>query len=124
VSITLIDSSSWIEALRRTGNSTVQARVRTLLSDGEAAWCDMVRLELWNSVAGEWERKALRQFERDLPCLAVTPEVWEAAIDLARQARAAGLTVPYTDLLIFACANYHNVPLEHHDEHFSHLANL
>jgi predicted nucleic acid-binding protein len=122
VAITLIDSSSWIEALRRTGDQTVRARVQTLVDNGEAAWCDIVRLELWNSAAGEWEQKVLRQFERDLPCLAVTAEVWEAAIDLARRTRAAGLSVPNTDLLIFACADYHNVPLEHHDEHFSRLA--
>ncbi len=120
----LIDSSSWVEALRVGGDPAIRARVRTLLENGEAAWCDMVRLELWNSAAGEQERKNLRQFDRDLPCLAITRDVWDAAATLARRARSAGLTIPNTDLLIFACADYYKVLLEHHDEHFSQLANL
>lgn len=122
--MTLVDSSSWIQALRKTGDESVRQRVHALLSTGEAAWCDLVRLELWNGAPGEAEKKALRQFDRDLPCLETSREVWDLACELARKSRTAGLTVPATDLVIFACAQHHGVALEHRDQHFDLLQRL
>jgi predicted nucleic acid-binding protein len=119
--VKLVDSSSWVEALRRSGSAEVRERVRALLVDGQAAWCDMVRLELWNGAAGEAEKKTLRQLERDLVSLDLTAEVWDLACDLARRLRSASLTVPSTDLLIMACARHHRVPLEHCDEHYARM---
>jgi len=116
--VTLVDTSSWIEALRKSGNQKVRERVRTLLVNGNAAWCDMIRLELWNGASGQAETEMLRRLERDLPSLEITGEVWKTACSLARQARAAGMTVPSTDLLIVACARHHNASLEHVDRHF------
>ncbi|MDB5969814.1 MAG: hypothetical protein JWQ90_2264 [Hydrocarboniphaga sp.] len=78
----------------------------------------MVRLELWNGAGGDQEKKVLRELERQLPELAVTAEVWSAACELARKARAAGVTVPASDLLIAACARYHGAALEHADSDF------
>ena len=52
----LVDSSSWIHFLRPDGDAVVRARVSQALREGEACWCDMVRLELWNGAGGE--RKA------------------------------------------------------------------
>jgi predicted nucleic acid-binding protein len=117
--VTLVDTSSWVEALRESGDRVVRERVRALLENGEAAWCDMVRLELWNSATGPSERRALKIFDRDLPCLEIGPQVWPLACELARKARAAGLTLPSTDLLVLACARHHQVPLEHCDSHFT-----
>lgn len=96
----------------------MRERVRLLLLKGEAAWCDMVRLELWNGAAGPSEKKSLRMFDRDLPRLEISGIVWSLACELAVRARAAGLTIPSADLLILACARHHQVPVEHCDEHF------
>jgi hypothetical protein len=57
----------------------------------------------------------------DTPELAIDDEVWNAAFDLARRARAAGISVPATDILIAACARRHEVELEHADSDFFHL---
>ena len=84
----------------------------------------MIRLELWNGARGENEKRALREFEGVLPDLEVGPEVWEVASDLARRARAAGLTVPAADLLIVACARHHGVEIESLDAHFAELEKL
>ena len=67
----LIDTSSWIEQLRRDGDATVRVRVEELLSAGEAAWCPIVRLELWNGARGEAERQVLREMEADIPTLEI-----------------------------------------------------
>lgn len=120
----LIDTSSWIEALRRDGDVVVRSRVQALLQSGEAAWCDFVRLELWNGLRGTAERRQMEALEADVMLLPTTDAVWERARELARRARAAGQTVPGADLLIAACAWEHRVKMEHDDAHLTVLAAL
>lgn len=122
--MTLVDSSAWIHCLRRRGAPEVVERVRRLLETGEAAWCPPVRLELWNGAGDEADRRALRDFERTLPELPVTDEVWAAACELAVRCRKAGKTAPAIDVLIAACARHHGVDVEHADHHFEFLTTL
>lgn len=114
----LIDTSSWIHLLRPEGRADARARVESALRAGSACWCPLVRLELWNGAGGSRERKVLRDLERVLPELAITEFVWTLAYDLARKARAYGVSIPATDLLIAACARHHGVELEHSDADF------
>ena len=120
----LIDSSSWIHFLRTGGDAAVRARVVSALEAGDARWCPMVRLELWNGAGGERERKVLREFERLVPELDITSGVWTEAYEMGRRCRAAGVTVPATDLLIAACARFHGARLEHADADFDQIATV
>jgi predicted nucleic acid-binding protein len=122
--VILVDSSSWIHMLRPNGDMGVRARVVRALDTGEACWCPVVRLELWNGAGGERERKVLREFERLLPELAINQAVWDAACDLARRARSAGISIPASDILIASCARHHQAELEHSDSDFSRLEKL
>ena len=122
--MTVVDTSAWIEMLRHNGWPEVRDRVTSLLKAGRVHLVPPVRLELWNGARGDAEKRGLRQLEQVLPELPVTPEVWDAACDLARKARAAGLTCPATDILIYACANYHGAEVEAVDAHFGELAKL
>ena len=70
-----MDSSSWINWLRRGGAPEVVERVRRLLEEGDAAWCPAIRLELWNGSGSEADRRILRDFERTLPQLGITDDV-------------------------------------------------
>lgn len=114
----LIDTSSWVHALRRKGDPAVRARVQGLMETGEAAWCPLVRLELWNGVGSEQDRINLRSLEQVLPELPLTDEIWQLACDMADRCRNKGKTAPVQDLLIAACARHHRIALEHSDEHF------
>jgi predicted nucleic acid-binding protein len=116
--ITLIDTSSWIEALRERGKPTVRERVRELIVDGQAVWCDLVLLELWNGARGEYEKKKLNELQKEIHSLPTTDNVWELSRELARKCRKAGKTVPPSDLLIAACAFHHDAAIEHSDPHF------
>jgi predicted nucleic acid-binding protein len=107
--------------LRPHGDALVRDRVKRTLDAGEACWCPIIRLELWNGAGGDRDKKVLRAFERLLPELAIDDDVWNAAFELARRARAAGISVPATDLLIAACARRHEVELEHADSDFTQL---
>ncbi len=119
MALMLIDTSSWVEALRRQGDGLVRERVHQLLVEGQAVWCDMVLLELWNGARGDYEKKRLAELEREMICLPTIPLVWEKARSLARLCRAKGVTVPATDLLIIACARFHETDIEYRDAHFS-----
>jgi predicted nucleic acid-binding protein len=114
----LIDTSSWIEALRKSGRLEVRERVKKLLLDGRAAWCDMVAVELWNGARGDYEKKKLVELEKHLPCLPAAADVWQLARSLAQRCREGGHTVPSADLVIVACGLSHHVSIEHCDEHF------
>jgi len=120
----LVDTSSWIHFLRPDGDRDVRARVESALRAGTARGCPLVRLELWNGAGGERERKVLRDFERVIPELAIDEAVWSGARDLARRCRAAGVTVPATDVLIAACAGHHGAQLEHADGDFDAIARV
>jgi predicted nucleic acid-binding protein len=120
----LVDTSAWIHSLRPDGDPAVAERVRAALESGEATWCAMVRLELWNGARGDREKKVLRDMEATLSDLPITDEVWQLAMQLAQQARAKGWTVPATDLLVAACAQHHEAGLEHADSHFDQIASL
>ena len=120
----LIDTSSWIHALRRQGSEAVRERVKALMQAGEAAWCSMVRLELWNGVGSDKDRKILLALEAVVPELPITDDVWQAAFDLADRCRKTGRTAPVQDIVIAACARSHRVALEHADRHYDWLMTL
>ena len=124
MSTTLIDTSSWIHALRQTGDDEVRQRLSQIVSAGEAVWCNAVRLELWNGARGTVEKRRLKDFDDILPRLEIDEEVWQVACSLAKASRSAGLTIPAIDLIIFACARRHQVRLDHCDDHFEKLAKL
>ena len=120
----LVDSSLWVHQLRKSGDPGKRDRVNALLESGEAAWCPAVRLELWRGVTNDAERKTLRRYEALLPDYEISAEVWKRSIQLADRGRAAGVTVPLSDLLIFACAEIHGLEVAHDDTHFDELATL
>ncbi len=110
--------------LRPGGAPRVRARVEAALRSGEACWCPLVQLELWNGARGQHERKVLRDFARILPELRIDGEVWQAAYDLAQRTRAQGITVPVVDMIIAACARRHGAALESADSDFGRLASV
>jgi hypothetical protein len=120
----LVDTSAWIDALRRDGDPDVRASVRAATAEGRAVLCDLVLLELWNGAHGTSEQRLLRELERDLEKVPTTPVVWEAAAELARTCRRMGVSVPATDILIAACAEHHHLDILHRDAHFNHIARV
>jgi predicted nucleic acid-binding protein len=114
----LIDTSSWIEALREDGDPAVRQRVADLLSQGRACLCDMILLELWNGARGDYERGQLAKLEKGVLLLPTDDRIWSFSRELARSCRSGGVTVPATDLIVYACAKTHGTTLEHNDDHF------
>ena len=120
----LVDTSSWIHMLRPSGDPAIRSRVEAALRTGQACWCAPIQLELWNGARGTKERTVLRRFGQVLPDLPVDGDVWTTAFDLARRARARGVTVPAIDLVIAACAIRHGATLESSDSDLDLLASV
>jgi predicted nucleic acid-binding protein len=122
--LVLIDSSAWTHALRRTGDATVRHRVEELLAADRAAWCEIVRVELWKGAGSEADRNRLRALELKVARLAISQSVWDLACNAADKARAAGKPMPTTDIIIFACAKLGGAEILHVDRHFDMLEQL
>jgi predicted nucleic acid-binding protein len=120
----LVDTSAWIETLRRNGDPEVRASVRAATREGRAVLCDLVLLELWNGAQGADEHRVLRELELTIEKVPTSPAVWEMASELARICRRAGVSAPVTDILIAACAEHHRLGLLHRDAHFNHIARV
>lgn len=110
--------------MRTHGDPGARRRVETALRTGEACWCPLIQLELWNGARRNREAKVLRHLESVLVSLPMDEEVWRAAWNLARRARSRGVTVPATDIAIAACAQRHGAAIESVDGDFARLAVL
>lgn len=115
--VKLVDSSSWIEYLRD-AESDAGNRVEELVLTGDAGWCDMTAVELWNGARGTREKRDLAELEKEITLFEVNTGVWQKARKLAVHCRDAGLTVPVADIVIAACADQYELELEHCDTHF------
>jgi predicted nucleic acid-binding protein len=120
----LVDTSSWIHLFRRRHDAVVRQRVTDLVRDQRAAWCDVVRVELWNGMSDDEEMAIMSRLEELVGTLPIDDQVWQGAVTLTRQARAEGLTVPTSDLIIVACARRHHAMIDACDRHFEALMRL
>ncbi|MSU64260.1 MAG: PIN domain-containing protein [Pedosphaera sp.] len=119
----LIDTSSWVEYFRGR-ESEPGDRVEVLVLSGEAAWCDMTLVELWQGVRGAREKRELAAMESEIERVPVDETVWRLASKLALRSREKGIIVPISDIVIAACATAHKLELEHCDGHFDDILPL
>jgi len=119
--VVLVDSSVWIEALRRKGRLEVKLAVESLLEVYEAQWCSPVRLEVLGGARAE-ERSRLGRHFSTIPYRACTEADWDRAVALAWRIRDRGLTVPWLDIVVAALALHDEVRLYTLDAHFRGIA--
>jgi len=119
----LVDSSVWIESLRRSGRLEVKLALEGLLEVYEAQWCTPVRLEVLGGARPE-ERRRLGQHFSVIPYRACTGQDWDRAISLAWKLRDKGLTVPWLDVVIASLAIQDGIRLFAIDAHFKTMSDL
>ncbi len=119
----LVDSSVWIEALRRNGRLDIKLAVEGLLEVYEAQWCAPVRLEVLGG-ARPGERRRLGQHLSVIPYRPCGEQDWDRSISLAWKLRDKGLTVPWLDVVIASLALHDGIRLFAVDEHFKKISAL
>lgn len=121
--MTLVDSSVWIDFLRRPGQPGNEP-LRALIRDHNVATTAPIAMEL---LMGPTDELAVRRIERvlgSLTTLDVDPEDdFRAAAAIHRAVRRSGRSVrSKLDCLIAAIAIRHEVPLLHKDADFEVIA--
>lgn len=120
----LLDTSAWIEFLRRTGSKTNEA-VRTLVQEDEPlATTDVVVMELLMGAPGSEARNRIWSLMNRCTMLPVRPLFeYEQAALLYVRCRQNGFTPANSnDLLVASVAIGQEVPLLAADTDFGHIA--
>jgi predicted nucleic acid-binding protein len=117
----LVDSSAWIESLRRDGDLKVKLAVEGLLEAYEAQWCAPVRLEVLGGARLE-ERTRLGKHFSVIPYRPCREDDWDRAVALAWRLRGKGLNLPWLDVLIAAIAIHDDLRLYAIDAHFQEIS--
>ena len=99
----LVDSSVWIEALRRNGRLDVKVALENLLEEYEAVWCGPVKLEVLGGARAQ-DRHPLEDYFSCIPYLPMADAAWDSAKKLTGRLRDRGCTTPWNDILIASLA--------------------
>jgi predicted nucleic acid-binding protein len=113
----LIDTSAWIDFLRRQGDPVIKSRVAAYVEMGDAAYCGPIEFEL---LAGARPRE-VKDVQAGLgfsTLLDFPPACWQRAAGMQKMLRSKGVTVPRDDVFVAAAALHHGVPVFSHDPHF------
>jgi len=120
--IFLVDTSAWILALRKNFSPEVKERIDHLLKENTVITTGMVKLEILGGTKTESEFRRLKRRLDALDSVDLDMSLWEESYDLAFKLRRKGITVPYTDILIAACALQTGSTVVHADAHFNLMA--
>jgi len=114
----IVDSSVWVEALRREGRLDIKLAVEGLLEADEARICAPIRLKVLGGARKEEREAICRHFSviPDRPC---TEDDWTRAIRLTWKCRDAGLVLSPDHALIAAIALHDGVRIFAIDEAFA-----
>ena len=121
--MSLIDTSAWIEYLRKTGSRTNVEVRRTLNIDAQI--CDVIRMEI---LAGARDQQHVTQLEKLLAratTIKTEPVDYDNAAAIYRACRKLGVTIrAQIDCLIAAIAIRTNTKIIHHDSDFDAIAQV
>ena len=119
----LVDTSVWIEFFRASSDFDLEAAVDL----DEVVTCLPVIQEVLQGFVDQRAYQVARESMYAFPAVEspMSEEVYQAAIDLYRSARHAGLTVRSgVDCLIAVCALRHSLTVLHRDRDFDALARI
>ncbi len=120
--LVLIDTSAWLFALRKDFLPEIKDRIDNLLKDNLVLTTGIIRLELLGGTKTESEYERLRNRLMVLDSIETDKSLWDMASDLAFKLRRKGVKIPYTDILIAACALSAGCNILHADNHFDIIA--
>lgn len=115
----LVDTSAWISVLRKDFVPQIRERVDSLLKNNIILTIGIIKLELLGGTRTRKEYLRLKSRLAVLDEVKTDSTLWDASYELAFTLRRKGVTIPYTDIIIAACAQSRNATLIHADAHFN-----
>lgn len=119
----LVDTSAWLFALRKDFIPEVKDQIDHLLKENAIITTGIIKLEILGGTRTQKEFQRLKTRLDALDMVETDTALWEEAYGLAFKLRRKGITVPYTDILIAACALRTESAVVHSDAHFDLMAN-
>lgn len=113
----LVDSSVWIESLRREGRIEVKLALEGLLDEYEAAWCGPVKLEVLGGARVQ-DREKLEEHFSCIPYFHMKDAAWDTAKRIAWRLRDRGCNPPWNDILIATLSVLAECRVYSIDKHF------
>lgn len=114
----LVDTSIWIHALRPSGSSAIQSRLRPLIADGQTVVTEWILLELMTGLPKNQEPDALLHWFAPVIRMPFDPRWWSTAWNHAARLRKRGVSPSAADCLIATIAMEHRLTLLHCDGDF------
>lgn len=114
----LIDTSVWIEALKKGGSVKAVNRVKKAIDDNSAAITGLIMMELLTGARSKKKYDTLKSDMEALNYLKTTEEIWSKASEIAFILKRKGVNVPNTDVIIAAISIIYKCTLIHLDKHF------
>ena len=118
----LVDTSAWLFALRKDFIPEVKDRIDHLLKENVIITTGIVKLEILGGTKTQNEFQRLKTRLDSLDMVETDTALWEKAYQLSFELGRKGITVPYTDILIAACALMTESTVVHADAHFDLMA--
>lgn len=120
--LVLVDTSVWIDALRKSSPENLRIGLETVLLEQRVAITPLIKMELLSGVLNKTEFHKLKEELDALHQLEFTSRVWELSSELGFSLRRKGFVVPNTDLILASTASVYNCQLWHNDKHFDLIA--
>jgi predicted nucleic acid-binding protein len=119
----LIDTSAWIEYLRKTGSET-NIEMRNVLSRRHHI-CDAVTMEILSGARDDANAQSLKRLLSRATVIETKPIDYQNAASIYRACRQVGITVrTQIDCLIAAIAIRTGTPILHQDSDFNAIAQI
>lgn len=114
----LVDTSVWIHALRPSGSSEIQTRLKPLIAGGRTAVTEWILLELMTGLPKSQEPGALLDWFAPVAHVPFDPAWWNKAWNHAARLRKRGISPLAADCLIATISMEHHLVLLHCDHDF------
>jgi predicted nucleic acid-binding protein len=117
----LIDSSLWVDFMRRKSPLALKAQIQPWILDPAAVLCEPVAFEILRHATAA-ERPMIEAQFATLPILAQPPRLWREATLLGQKCRDMGCNAGSLDLVIACIAIHHNAELITFDADYLRIA--
>ncbi|MDA8066302.1 MAG: PIN domain-containing protein [Thermaerobacter sp.] len=117
----LVDTSTWILALRPGEDDTARRWLDQALSADSVVTHPVVKAELLAGTKTEQEFDALEPLLQALAVLNPEEQTWREAARLCFRLRRKGFSIPLLDAVLAAAAAAEGCVLVHHDRHYEKL---
>jgi len=118
----LIDTSTWLFALKKDFHPVIKQKVEQLLVQSDVAICGMIALELLGGTTSVKEYLRLKSRLDALYYIESDRALWDLSSKLSFDLKRKGISIPYADILIAASALKERAILVHADSHFDSIS--